>query len=86
MNEIIGMGFLGAFITAIISIVFLIVFFIMASNVGQIKRTLRTTYRCKHCGFKSKSHFDFCPVCDKNGKGHTLKELREKVKLEQSEN
>ena len=75
------------FITGVIGIVVVIVFFVMASNIGKMKIKLDAfldAFRdnvgmeriCSYCGFKSNQQIDFCPVCEKNENGKTLSELK----------
>ena len=72
-------------IAGILAITALIVFFVMSANIGKISRNLEDliaklgkdkSYACSHCGFRSKSDSDFCPICEQNTQGQTIESLR----------
>jgi hypothetical protein len=78
-------------IGGIISLIALIVFFVMASNINAMKKNIHQwgdyfskqfegIYTCSHCGFTTKIKHDFCPVCKNGNIGKTLEELQENYK------
>ena len=82
----------GGLLGFLIGLITLIIFFVMANRIGSIRWEVKdlqsnlrslltsTTYRCKHCGYRSNNLYDFCPVCDMNSDGRTLSELRKRCK------
>lgn len=62
-------------------LVVLILLIVLATQVTVIRNLLSKKYICKYCGFKTKTYFDFCPICDKNDDGKTLKELRDEYNV-----
>ncbi len=83
---------------SVIFIIALVVFFIMSSTVGQIRREVSNlfyflnnemigkTYKCKNCGFISNVPHDFCPICEKNNQGKTLSELKSEYRYKKRVN
>jgi len=82
-------------ITGIISLVALIVFFVMASQISNIRQRIYEIqvqlhkiitkkgieFSCTCCGHKSTIQNEFCSVCKKNIYGKTLKELEEEYSM-----
>lgn len=68
-------------VSGLVSLVTIIVFIALASNVSSIKRILtNTVFNCKNCKFQTSVRQDFCPVCGIGATGKTLDEMKAEFK------
>lgn len=72
-------------IFGIIGLLIALLFKILQNVVYLVDQDLRIenanpVHICKHCGFKGKVKFDFCPVCKKDKNGNIVEKLRQDMR------